>query len=552
MSCRLCSITTVLICFSAFSSLATAADRFSMTIDSKNHLVILGSKGEQAADITNPSIATPVTVGSASFQVSFGRDANDLLTAIVTPSSSQPQDLHFSVLGKKIDSDKQAVVTLTFPSSDRVIIDPGYVGTVTVNDEKLKAHHFVDNHPVSTPVTAPTPTAMAAIEQPRETAPFVAAAPAPVENTKGYSLPVAQPEAAAPAPVVNSPTRTDVAGIEMNGSEADTSSIQDDKAISQIVAPNPARTTSILPPPLMGSLVAQPPTPFTSNMSAPGTSSNGRLYWSEPVTPPNGPAPKVGVDSMKLVEVQGPVEIKLADGTTKPGENGMIIPSGSIVETAAGGSAAVFMGGVNSARFLPDTEAKINQSLSDDVRHTTIDLQKGTVFSRIGRRSGETQDYKVKTPEGVAAARGTETVDHRGLGSDGKMHHYVFVATGTVETFIAGQVGKVITGTYGSVGGASMPTANDDAQILQAILVALQPYDVKLAGVLSRIANGTASPGDVAFYNALVNIFFDQQLPGMIDTFQDYANIFTDILPMARRAVNQDLQPFGTVPLTPF
>ncbi len=544
MSCRLCAVAATLICFVLTLGKASADDRFSMAIDAKDRLVVLDAKGDQAATVTNPSIATPVTVGSTTFQVSYGRDANNLLTAIVTPSPSQPQNLHFLVLGKKIDSDKEAVVTLTFPTSDRVIIDPGYVGTVTVNDRKLKSREFAQNHAVSTPVTAPTPTAAPAIES--------------HEAARSAASTQISPQPAPPAVQV---TQTEVAGIDMKSTSAETSFETTPDAggatPGRTVVPSPAGTTPILPPPLIGSMWAQPPPPYTSNMSFPTSMVAGptvpqHLYWSEPVTPPNGAPPKVGVDSMKVVEVHGPVEVKLADGTTKRAEDGMTLPSGSTVVTKDGGSAAVFMGGVNSARLLPDTEAKINQSMAGNVRHTTVKLEKGTVFSRIGRRPGETQDYQVATPEGVAAARGTETADYVGTGKDGKVHHYVFVAKGTVETFVAGQLNKVITGAFGSVGSAAMPPANDTAQILQAILVALQPYDVKLAGVLARIADGTASPGDIAFYNALVNTFFGEQVTGMIDHFEDYVNIFTDVLPLARRAVNQDLQPFGTIPLTPY
>lgn len=132
---------TALICFVAVSSLAMGDDRFAVTVGAHDKLVIFGPKGERAGEFSVPAIGQPVTVGSISFQVSYGRDSNGQLTAILTPSSDAPADFHFNVLGKSVDADK-AVVTLIFSSDLRhVNVEAGYGGRVEVNSRRVKPSH---------------------------------------------------------------------------------------------------------------------------------------------------------------------------------------------------------------------------------------------------------------------------------------------------------------------------------------------------------------------------------------------------------------------------
>src|SRR5208283_2761788 len=125
-----------LICFVAISSLARGDDRFAVTVGAHDKLVIFGPKGERTAEFSVPSVAQPVTLGDISFQVSYGRNAQEQLTAILSPSSTAPADLHFTVMGKSVDADK-AVVTLIFSSNLKsVTIDAGYGGRVEVNSHR--------------------------------------------------------------------------------------------------------------------------------------------------------------------------------------------------------------------------------------------------------------------------------------------------------------------------------------------------------------------------------------------------------------------------------
>ena len=132
---------TALICFVAVSSLAMGDDRFAIIVGAHDKLVVFGPTGERAAEFSVPSVAQPVIIGDISFQVSYGRDSNGQLTAIISPSDTAPVDLHFTVLGKSVDADK-AVVTLIFSSNlKRVTIDAGYGGRVEVNSRRVRPSH---------------------------------------------------------------------------------------------------------------------------------------------------------------------------------------------------------------------------------------------------------------------------------------------------------------------------------------------------------------------------------------------------------------------------
>lgn len=135
---RMQTFFTALICFVAVSSLALGDDRFAISLGGPDKLVVSGPKGEKAVEFSVPAIAQPVTIGGVSFQMSFGRNSYDQLTAILSPSDVAPVDLHFTVMGKSVDADK-AVVTLIFSSNLKgVTIDAGYGGRVEVNSRRVR------------------------------------------------------------------------------------------------------------------------------------------------------------------------------------------------------------------------------------------------------------------------------------------------------------------------------------------------------------------------------------------------------------------------------
>jgi hypothetical protein len=419
-------------------SRAFADDRFAIAVGQHGDLLVFGPKGDKVADLPVPTISQSVTVnGTTTFQVSYGRDVDDRLSAIISPTAAQPSDLHFTVLGKDIDADKMAVVTLTFSGTlNSVSVDPGYIGVVQVNSRHIR-HHDLDNSPA------------------------VASAPSPISEMPGPS--------AMPAPRVNS----QMAPRELPSEPSQAS-----------YEPAPAATA-----------------PSETAMAAPGSpGAPEHLFWSEPVTGPNGVAPRVGLNQMKLVELQGTATVHTPGGGFEDASNGLVIPSGSVVTTGSDSSVAVFMGGINSVRLLPDSEVAITHHLEGSVRYTVIDLHRGTAFSRIGKREGETQHYEVRSAEGSALAKGTEIANCNLNG-----HFYTFVVKGTVGLFVANQFLQDLSGHGGGdVGMVSIPPAGDDAQILRGILLALQPFNLKTNEIVLHIQEGAATRQELAFYTAMI------------------------------------------------
>ncbi len=351
-------------------STAFGSDRFALAVGQHGDLLIYGPKGDKVADLPIPSIAQPVVVDAqTSFQISYGRDANNLLTAIISPSSTNASDLHFNVLNKNVDADKQAVVTLTFSSGlSHVAVDPGYVGLVQVNSENVRRDSLASAS--SAPVGSSTLAPQTEAAPPRRTE-TTTVRTASTESSSSNIMP--------PAPRMN----TDVQPRQPSTAPVTNVSVS---AVSAATTPDSATTTQHLS----------------------GTSPANKIYWPEPVTAPDGSTPSCGPNEMKLVCVHGSVTVTLPNGTTESGSNGLVVPSGSTVSTDSNSSAAVFMGGVNSARLMPNANASVTQQVVGTERQTTVNLQKGAVFSRVGHRDGETQKYQVQTPEGVAAARGTQ------------------------------------------------------------------------------------------------------------------------------------------------
>jgi len=460
LSGRFLALITALLFLGAVSVPVLGDDAFALAMGAHDSLIVFGPKGDKVAELTAPAISQPVTVGATTFQISYGRDANDLLTAILTPSPDQPQSLHFNVMNKSVDTDKQAVVTLTFaPGQKHVTVDPGYIGLVHVNSHAVRHHALTDNNYAPQPAYRMTPA----------TAPDLAS--------------IAPPDSDSP-PRDFVPPSTHL---------ATNSSTVLDSASPVSAGPLPSPNDSA------------PASPSGPALSGVGRLDHPKMFWAEPVTPLHGPAPHVASNQMMLVEVQGEVTVKSPDGTTTSGSNGTIVPSGSTVMTSDNSSAAVFMGGINSARFLPGSEAAVSQNLSGGVRKTTVDLHQGTVFSRVGRRAGEIEDYKVHTPQGVAAAHGTEfavTI----VTKNGVSYTLCTVKDSSVVLKDAsGEHTFTITPGDNQVAFASIPVMSieDAKQILLDILTVLQEFNSKLAAIAGALATDPEGvpPEDKDFYD---------------------------------------------------
>jgi biopolymer transport protein ExbD len=156
--------------------------------------------------------------------------------------------------------------------------------------------------------------------------------------------------------------------------------------------------------------------------------------WLEPVTPPSMPLTPEGLgiapDAMQIREPQGDVTIALPDNPSNffPATDRMAVPDGAIVKTGADGTTAVLLGGVNSLRLAPNSQASVEQTVTPDLRSTRVDLKSGAAFSKVGLRPGAAQDYEVRTEAGTVKVKGTDFLTVVGAG-----HTNVFLVQGVVE-----------------------------------------------------------------------------------------------------------------------
>jgi len=88
----------------------------------------------------------------------------------------------------------------------------------------------------------------------------------------------------------------------------------------------------------------------------------------------------------------------------------------------------VLFGGVDSARLMPNSEAAVQQTVTDKTRAAEVDLTSGGVFSKVGTQVGIDGKYEVHTASGNASATGGDFVT---LIVNGRTD--VWVASGAIE-----------------------------------------------------------------------------------------------------------------------
>jgi hypothetical protein len=467
-----------------------------------------------------------------------------------------------------------------------VTVDPGYVGSVEVNSHRVRRHSLSEDAPVPglTPDPAVTPAApvVAPGSSPSAIAPAVAAneaaspAQAPAPSTTTPAVAVTPAPAApqtdhlsAPATLASqlAPSMLDQGQMPANGAPVHS-------------AESVAATSSYVSPVAQ---IAQAPAPV-------------KLYWSEPVTGPDGQAPVVAANEIRLVEVHGNASIVMSNGETLPGVEDMLVPSGATVITSENSSAALFMGGVDSARLMPRCRLMVTQVLGDSVRKIVLDLDRGAVFSRVGQRDGEMQDFQVRTPEGIASATTNEMLSFRGslddldapssasaLGWDHRRllawipaasttgaisdsvsswlpsimatpldhalstyHYYVRSSSAVEATKIQHQV---LTSTKST--GMAEFSVNDSAKVLQSVMTMLQPFNVKLNSLIMKMDRGMASPADKSYYHQLITVFFGQQLPSILQSNSGKSNAVQNDILQSESTLRQDLKDFYLSAVTP-
>ena len=170
--------------------------------------------------------------------------------------------------------------------------------------------------------------------------------------------------------------------------------------------------------------------------------------------------------------------------TAAPLVIGQVLPEGSTVITAEGGSVLIQSHkGMETGLGSKATAVIGTHSVSaDGVRTAVIDLKEGTTVSVLDPSQRATNNYAVRTAKGVAAARGTVYATTVTLSSGGQVTVTVNTLTGAVSFAIAGgQTVSVAAGnSANSNSTASTPistalagaTAAEKAELVEAFKLA--------------------------------------------------------------------------------
>jgi hypothetical protein len=119
-------------------------------------------------------------------------------------------------------------------------------------------------------------------------------------------------------------------------------------------------------------------------------------------------------ESGKVTLVAGVVEYRAPGAAYATAKRGDILPVGTEVRTAAGARAVIVAGPGAAIRVGPDSTIVLSKLALDQAiagassaNDMLIDVREGTVSALIDRAKQPGANFQVRTPQGVAAARGT-------------------------------------------------------------------------------------------------------------------------------------------------
>lgn len=250
--------------------------------------------------------------------------------------------------------------------------------------------------------------------------------------------------------------------------------------------------------------------------------------WVEPITAPNGTAPKVSSDEMILVEARGRVSVSLPGRDPVTAVEGQEFPSGATVATAEDATVAIFIGGINSVRLAPSTRVSITYQVVGPFRVTPaskpiqrrisrVQLDEGKVFCKIGYEPQVEQYFQLSTSMGGAVASAGDFITIKEKESlefgvargivrlvDPKGQDLVTISTNN-------QTGLQIVHIPEAKGQLGMMTAN--SRFLEATLSFIQLVNNKVAALRARHQEGVAmTPQEREYLERLPTISYLQRV----------------------------------------
>ncbi|MCW5550439.1 MAG: FecR domain-containing protein, partial [Opitutaceae bacterium] len=114
-----------------------------------------------------------------------------------------------------------------------------------------------------------------------------------------------------------------------------------------------------------------------------------------------------------VARVTGTATVTLADGSTQPLTAGMKLPQGATITTGADGDVFIesHAGYVTSIKadsvVTLDEVSVVTENGQVTEERTMLDLKSGNLVAKLDPKKKAINNYQVRTPKGVAAARGT-------------------------------------------------------------------------------------------------------------------------------------------------
>jgi hypothetical protein len=225
------------------------------------------------------------------------------------------------------------------------------------------------------------------------------------------------------------------------------------------------------------------------------------------------PAPDEPLESgqFKAVQVKGTVQGQKPPFSAPATDlvEGQILESGMRISTGEKSSVAILLPAKQSIRLGSASSVVIEQMAAGQDVTTNVNLELGSVFSRVGKRKKGTTDFRVKTPKAVAAARGTEFVTF--WRNDTAI---TCTAEGSVEVLKpdGGLLGTMKNVKLGNIGFRAEPPINegDYASVVDDMFTQIDSINPTDSGKRSRnpivyylVVKPPGSETPAAFVNAL-------------------------------------------------
>ncbi|HYD82973.1 MAG TPA: FecR domain-containing protein, partial [Opitutus sp.] len=202
-----------------------------------------------------------------------------------------------------------------------------------------------------------------------------------------------------------------------------------------------------------------------------------------------------------VLKVSGAAEVQLSgQSSAQPLTAGMQVPEGATIKTAAGGQVYLETAPGVVATIESDSTVvveKLNiekQGETVILQEALLDLKKGNIISTLDPTKKSINRYGVRTPKGVAAARGTVYGTSVTFSATGESNTTVATMTGVVTLNLGN--GVTVDVPFGQAASGGSEQAEMTTATLEAAIAASGQSGLTVAALLQEAVNAVA--GNVA------------------------------------------------------